>query len=386
MTNEDFKDIAPYGEADFQSNLKELVKEPGFEHAIRYIMPGVDYDAFVAQLLMLKNTDEFQIKVMMPFLEMLAKNTTDGITSDGFDEIKKGDVYTFISNHRDIVLDASFLNVCLLRYGLPTSEIALGDNLLIFEWIEKLVKINKGFIVKRNLRLLEAFKAAKQLSSYIRYCLVDKHESVWIAQREGRAKDSNDVTQESVIKMLALSAGDNVVDGLIQLNICPTTISYEYDPNDYLKAAEFLQRHRNPEHKKSQHDDLHAMEIGLTGRKGKVHFHLNPCINPELEKLREVTDKNELFPAICAIIDKEIHSGYKIFPINYISYDRVTGEDRFADRYTQADIDAFNAYFEQQLAKVNLPDLTAEDYEFMRTRMMEMYANPLRNLLQAKGE
>lgn len=386
METDQYNDIAPYGAAEFRDHIKQMVKEPGFEHAIKYLMPEIDYDAFVSQLTAIDNSDDFQIKVMSPFLEMLARRTTDGLAMEGQDKLEPGKVYTFISNHRDIVLDAAFLNICLIREGVRTAEVALGDNLLIYEWIEHLVKVNKGFIVKRNLKLLEGFKAAQQLSGYIRYCLTQKHESVWIAQREGRAKDSNDVTQESVLKMLALSGGDNIVEALQQLNICPTTISYEYDPNDYLKAAEFLRRHRDPEFKKSSGDDLHAMEIGLIGYKGRVNFRLAECINDQLEQLKGITEKTELFPKVCQLLDSTIHRGYTIYPSNYISFDRVHGTSDFSECYTSEQVAEFDAYLNRQLDKVKVANVTGEEREFMRQMMLKMYSNPLRNKLIAEGK
>lgn len=386
MTKEDFRDIAPFDDSEFKEKMASLVNEPGFEHAVKYVLPMVDYPAFVQQLLTIESKDAFQRNIMVPFLEMLAQKTTSGITMDGIDDCHRKDTFTYISNHRDIVLDASFLNLCLLRQGCRTGEIALGDNLLIYDWIERLVKLNKGFIVKRNLRMLKAFEAAKQLSAYIRYCHTDKHESVWIAQREGRAKDSNDRTQESVIKMLALAGGDSIVDSLMTLNICPTTISYEYDPNDYLKATEFLCKRRNPEYVKSQNDDLLSMETGLLGFKGRIHYQVAPSINGMLEGLRGITDKNEIFSSICAHIDRCIHRGYHIFPVNYICYDRLNSSHQFAYKYTPRDVEAFDRYLDAQIAKVRLTDVTDDDRQFMRHMMVTMYANPLINKLKAEEE
>ncbi|MBD5228478.1 MAG: acyltransferase [Bacteroidales bacterium] len=384
MTKEDFKDIAPFEDSEFKENMAQLVKEPGFEYAVKYVMPKVDYEQFVNQLLSLDTKDSFHSKVMSPFLEMLAEKTTAGITADGLEECLAFGTATYISNHRDIVLDATFLNLCLLRNGCRTGEIALGDNLLIFDWIERLVKLNKGFIVKRNLRLTKAFEAAKQLSAYIHYCHSDKHESVWIAQREGRAKDSNDRTQEAVIKMLALTGGDSVIDSLKAINIAPTTISYEYDPNDYLKATEFLSKRRDPEFVKCKNDDLLSMETGLLGFKGRIHYHVSRPINDTLETLRHITDKNELFSTICAHIDNLIHRGYYIFPINYICYDRLNGTSQFADRYTPEEVEAVDRYFKGQLEKVRLENITDEEYKFMLDLMVTMYANPLINKLKAE--
>ena len=275
----DFSDIEPYSDKEFKENMTRLVTEPGFEHAVKYVMPDVDFQEFTKQLCEVPDNETFQREVMLPFLHMLALKTTSGLTIGGLENISKEGSYTFMSNHRDIVLDASFLNYCFLTNGIPTSEVAIGNNLLIMDWITDLVKLNKSFIVKRNLKLVKALEAAHQLSAYIHYAILDKHQSVWIAQREGRAKDSNDRTQEALVKMLALEGGGSTIDNLKSINIVPVSISYEYDPNDYLKATEFLLRRLDPDFKKSQHDDLLSMETGLLQPKGHVHFELGKCID-----------------------------------------------------------------------------------------------------------
>ena len=199
--------MAPYRGEQFIAALNRLVNDPGFEHAVRYVMPDVDYPEFVKSLLQVRDQNEFQTKVMGHFLEMLAASTTRGLSMDGEDNCEPGVSYTFISNHRDIVLDPSFLNLGFIRLGKPVTQVAIGNNLLIYEWIADLVKVNRSFIVKRDAKIVQALEAAKQLSAYIHFTITKLKESVWIAQREGRAKDSNDLTQESLIKMLAL-AGD----------------------------------------------------------------------------------------------------------------------------------------------------------------------------------
>lgn len=384
---EEYKDIAPYDDTDFQPIMAELVKEPGFENAIRYVMPDANYSEMAEELLKVKGKEEFQQKVMFPILNLLEQKTTAGVTESGLDHILPQHNVLFISNHRDIVLDASFLGLTMIRRGWPAQEVALGDNLLIYEWIERLVRLNKGIIVKRNLRLTKALEAARQLSGYMHYCIQEKHESVWIAQREGRAKDSNDVTQESVIKMLALAGeSDSIVGRLLELNITPTSISYEYDPNDYLKAREFLARRRDPEFKKSQRDDLFSMETGILQYKGRVHFAIGECINEKLRAMPADIDKVEAVRRVCALIDREIHLGYRIYPNNYIAYDRLNNTSRFAGEYTDDDMADFDKYVDAQLDKVDLPDITPEEREFMRMQIMAMYANPLTNQLAAKGE
>ncbi len=380
-TPEEFKDIAPIDDCDFNEKITQLVKEPGFEHAIRYVMPDVDYPKFVEGLLRINNKRDFQELVIAPFLGMLAKKTTSGLSISGVENIDTTKCYTFITNHRDIVLDASFLNMLLWQNGLPTTEIAIGDNLLIYEWISDLVKLNKSFIVKRNLKMLQALTVAKQLSSYIHHAINEKYESVWIAQREGRSKDSNDFTQESLIKMIGLAGGGSLAENLKQINLLPVSISYEYDPNDYLKAREFLLKQKDPNYKKTQRDDLLSMEIGIMQYKGHVHFEVGKCVTPKLESLPVETDKAEILKVVCKSIDDMIHKGYYIYPINYIAYDKLEGTEEFIQYYTQEDVIAFEEYIQKQLAKINDIPISEEDMRYLKKMMLTMYANPLKNKL-----
>lgn len=382
---EEFSDICPFSDSVFQSEMSQLVKEPGFKHAVTYVMPNVDYDLFCKQLLKIDNKRDFQLTIMHPFLEMLERKTTAGVSSGGVENIDDNIPNVFITNHRDIVLDASFLNICLIRQNKPTTEIAIGNNLLIFDWISALVRLNKSFIVKRDMSKRQTFEAAQQLSGYIHFALTQKKQSVWIAQREGRAKDSNDRTQESLMKMLALAGGRNIIQGLKEINLMPVSISYEYDPNDYLKAKEFLLKSKNPNFKKSQRDDLFSMETGLLQYKGRVHFQFAPCINAELDKIPSDIDKVELVKTICHIIDKAIHLNYRIYPCNYISHDLLMNENRFTDKYTNEEKADFIKYLDGQLDKVDM-QVSDDDREYMRHMILTMYSNPLTNQLIAQAE
>lgn len=379
----DFSDIAPYDDAQFHDKMMTLIKDPGFLHAVNYTMPKDDVPALIDELKVIDNKYDFQHQVMFPFLEMLAKTTTAGITLGGIKYYNPGVNYTFITNHRDIVLDASFLNLAFLRRGMPTSEVAIGNNLLIFDWISDLVRLNKSFIVKRNTGLREGLLAAKKLSAYIHHAILDKHESIWIAQREGRAKDSSDKTQESLVKMLAIAGEGNFMQRIKEINLMPVSISYEYDPNDYLKAREFLLKRRDPEFKKSQRDDLFSMETGLLQFKGRVHFQLTPRINPKVDQVGNFTDANTSAKYVGAIIDQAIHRSYEIFPINYIAFDLLKHSDRFASRYTVEQKEEAVKYLEKQLNKVELDDITAEERDYMMEMMLVMYSNPLKNKLKA---
>lgn len=378
-----FSDIAPYDDSEFHSKMENLVKEPGFLHAVNYTMPPEDVPSLIEELLKIDNTYDFQHQVMFPFLEMLAKTTTSGITLGGVKYLNPSLSYTFITNHRDIVLDASFLNLAFLRKGFPTSEVAIGNNLLVFDWINDLVRLNKSFIVKRNTGLREGLEAAKKLSAYIHYCILEKHESVWIAQREGRAKDSSDHTQESLLKMLAIAGQGPFVDKIKEINLMPVSISYEYDPNDYLKVKEFLMKRRDPNFKKSQRDDLFSMETGLLQFKGKVHFQLTPRINSKLDQIGDFRDNNKAAKHVGCLVDQAIHRSYEIFEINYIAFDLLHHTDRFSRKYTPEKKEEITSYFNKQLDKVDLEEVTAEEREFMWEMILIMYANPLKNKLKS---
>lgn len=378
-----FADIAPVDDKHFRDNMAKMVREPGLQHAVKYVMPDIDYPAFVKTLLSLDNKADFQREIMWPFMELVAKKTTDGVSASGMENLKDGEAYLFITNHRDIVLDASFLNICFFRQGRPATEVAIGSNLLIMPWIDTLVRINGCFIVKRDLKRLDALDAAKQLSAYIHHTIHSAGRSIWIAQREGRAKDSSDSTQESLIKMLALAGGDSTAANLAQIHIVPVAIAYEYDPNDYLKVKEFLQKRRNPEFKKSKRDDLFSMETGLLQFKGRVHFSIGTCLSRELDKMNADTPRNEVLEFTCREIDRQIHSHYKLYPINYIAYDELTDSDEYRMLYTDAEKERFMAYIDHQLSKVDLPGITPEERAYMRTMMFTMYANPLKNKRRA---
>lgn len=262
----------------------------------------------------------------------------------------------------------------LNKHGYPTTvEIGIGDNLLIYPWIKRLVRMNKAFTVRRGLTAHEMMRSSQLMSSYIHYAVTQKKENIWIAQREGRAKDSDDRTQESVLKMMAMG-GD-----LKELNIVPLTISYEYDPCDYLKAQEFQQKRDNPGFKKSKQDDLDNMKTGIFGYKGRVHYHCGTPINQWLDEVKDLP-KNEFFKAVAERMDKEIHSHYRLYPCNYIALDELEGNKTYADQYADADVQRFNEYLAGQLAKINIPN---KDEAFLRERLLTMYANPLRNYLAA---
>lgn len=381
--NVEFDEIRPYHDEELPQIYEELIADAAFREAVSTVMPGVPFELLARQMRACKTKLEFQKTFCYPLLQKLIKEATDGVTLDHTALPDEGKNFTYISNHRDIILDSGFLSVLLIDWGLDTPEIAIGDNLLIYPWIKKLVRVNKSFIVQRGLPMRQMLESSMRLSAYMHFAINRKKQSIWIAQREGRAKDSDDRTQDSVLKMLAMSGEGSVVDRLMEMNIAPTALSYEYDPCDYLKAWEFQLKRDNPEYKKSTADDLLNMKTGLFGYKGHVHFQTGTCINDELCKMDGTLPKTELFARISALIDKRIHSNYKIYPNNYVAHDLLEGNDNFTSHYTPEDRQRFLTYLEQQLARI---EIEGKDENFLREKMLSMYANPLKNHLAATKE
>ena len=343
-------------------------------------MPGVPFEAIAQQMRASKTKQEFQENLCYGILHKLAKDTTDGLILESMAVLNKQSAYTYVSNHRDIILDSGFLSVLLVEQGLDTVEIAIGDNLLIYPWIKKLVRINKCFTVQRALTMRQMLESSIRMSRYMHYTIAEKKQSIWIAQREGRAKDSNDVTQDSVLKMLAMGGDGDIITNLQELNIVPLSISYEYDPCDYLKAQEFQLKRDIPDYKKTTDDDLLNMQTGLLGYKGRVCFRMASCINEDLGELERTLPKPELFVAISALIDKRIHANYRIFATNYVAHDLLYKEERFVEHYTAEDKKRFISYIDGQLERITLPN---KDVDFLREKLLLMYANPLPNYLAA---
>ena len=378
--NTEFDEIRPYHDEELPQVFEELIADPAFRQVTAAVMPGVPFEALAQKMRACKTKLEFQKGFCYSLLKKLAQDAADGLTLDHTALKDKQAAYTYISNHRDIILDSGFLSILLVDQGMDTVEIAIGDNLLIYPWIKKLVRINKSFIVQRGLPMRQMLESSARMSRYMHYTIAAKRQSIWIAQREGRAKDSDDRTQESVLKMLAIGGEGHILDRLMEMNIAPLAISYEYDPCDYLKAQEFQQKRDNPAFKKSQADDLLNMQTGLFGFKGRVHFQAAACINDELSAMDRSLPKQELFSRVAVLIDRRIHSNYRMYPANYVAYDLLEGGETFASHYTAEDKRRFTAYLDQQLSRITLP---GKDVPFLRAKLLQMYANPLKNHLNA---
>ena len=397
MTTE-FDAIRPYNDDEVREAIDSLLHDRHFSQILKGMVPlplGLTRGLLRLATTGIHSTLGFQLRFMKPVVKHILRKCTTG-HSFSHEGIQPGrERYTFISNHRDIVLDSAILDVMLHDAKFPTTcEIAIGDNLLIYPWIRTLVRLNKAFIVRRNISRLELYESSRLMSRYMRFAVQEKHENIWIAQREGRAKDSSDQTQVSLLKMLAM-AGDEGTAGAIKsikaLNLVPLSISYEYDPCDYLKAEEFQQKRDDASWKKSKQDDLVNMKTGILGQKGHVHYQTGRPVNEWIDTLADLTEK-EFFQALALGIDSEIHRNYLLYPGNYVAADSLAASHEGQEShktyksheayYSSRDKAAFEAYLQERIDKVNLPN---KDECFLRERLLTMYANPVFNLEQAKS-
>lgn len=375
-TPKEFDDIRPFEPEELQEVYNRLLDNQQFQRVLSYFYPDVPLEKIGARMRACTTNLAFQ-KVFGNEFVTFVLNRAAKSWDMNHSAISPEHNYTFMSNHRDIVLDSAILSKLLIDADFKTTcEIAIGDNLLSLPWVKDLVRVNKSFIVKRSASFREMLTSSKTLSRYMHFAIQEKKENIWIAQREGRAKDSDDRTSESILKMMSMGGEGSIVERLTQLHIVPMTISYEYDPCDYLKAAEFQLKRDNPDWKKGPQDDIISMQTGIMGYKGHVHYHCSPCIDEYLQTLDSEMPKNELYATIVRHIDREIHRHYRLFPNNYIAHDLLTGKDEQTAHYQPADKVNFERYLAEQLEKITVPQ---PNIAFLRERILTMYANPLRN-------
>lgn len=375
-TPKEFDDIRPFEPEELPEVYNRLLDNQQFQRVLSYFYPDVPLEKIGARMRACTTNLDFQKVFGYEFVTFVLNRAAKSWDMD-HSAISPEHNYTFMSNHRDIVLDSAILSKLLIDARFKTTcEIAIGDNLLSLPWVKDLVRVNKSFIVKRSASFREMLTSSKTLSKYMHFAIQEKKENIWIAQREGRAKDSDDRTSESILKMMSMGGEGSIVERLTQLHIVPMTISYEYDPCDYLKAAEFQLKRDNPDWKKGPQDDIISMQTGIMGYKGHVHYHCSPCIDEYLQTLDSEMPKNELYATIVRHIDREIHRHYRLFPNNYIAHDLLTGKDVQTAHYQPADKVYFERYLAEQLEKITVPQ---PDIAFLRERILTMYANPLRN-------
>ena len=373
---EQFDPIRPFEPDELPDVFDRLLQNEQFCSVLAYFYPDVPKEALAAKMHACKDNLDFQKTFCYGFLVQLLARLSKGCDID-IASLDTDSRYTFISNHRDIVLDSALLDKLLIDAGFNTTcEIAIGDNLLKLPWVKDLVRVNKSFIVERALSMREMLMASKRLSEYMHFVIAEKNDNIWIAQREGRAKDSNDRTQGAILKMMVMGGEGSIIDRLKQLHLVPLAISYEYDPCDYLKAAELQARRDNPSWQKGPMDDVTSMQTGIMGYKGYIHYQCADCIDSYLDTIPADTPKTELFRLIADHIDRQIFAGYRLYPNNYVALDLLHGDSAHADHYTAEDKAHFEAYLKGQLDKI---EMEGKDDAYLREQMLKMYANPAIN-------
>jgi len=378
-----FDDIRPFNDSEVAESLQRLINNSEFCHAIAslklprlskwapwLVRPMVRW-VLNRELRDLKTVFDVQ-SLVKQYMDRMMESATSALTFSGLDKLDPKKAYLFVSNHRDIAMDPAFVGLVLFNHHFESVRIAIGDNLLTKPYVSDLMRLNRCFIVNRSATApREKLKAAKKLSAYILHSVTDDLASVWIAQREGRAKDGLDQTNSAVVGMFALSKGkkDDLSEYIHSLNIVPVSISYEIDPCDGAKARELYEHQTHGAYEKDEHEDVASIATGIVGDKGHVHVAFGDVMRGDYADTVAVVDE----------IDAQIIGNYVLHASNCIAWEMLNGQTLDVP-YTESkrpfvaanEVQAKNI-FEQRLAQ--LP-------EAHRKIVWEMYANPV-NALRA---
>ncbi|NEW84978.1 MAG: glycerol acyltransferase [Mariniphaga sp.] len=374
LVSNEFDEIRPYYDAEVPAIMTRLLDDPVFTRVLNnlYAADEAKIKEVREAMRQTTNVEAFQRRFMVPFLESILKSSTRGLTIGGLEHLKKDQSYLFISNHRDIVLDSALLNVEMYKFGYKSTEIAIGSNLLVYKWIEDISRVNRSFIVKRNIPVRQMLEASNLLSAYIRETITLNGNSIWIAQREGRSKDGLDLTSPALLKMLNMSNNRKFVKGFTELRIVPMSISYEIEPCGNEKVAELLKRQADPDFHKTEKDDLLSMVSGLKNQKGRVQIHFSaPIDSNAVNSLSKEGNVNDRLKRLAEYIDKQIYTNYRLFPNNYIAYDLYYNCNKYIDQYTTEEQSLFIELTHQRLKLVN------EDRAEAMELWLKMYSTPV---------
>lgn len=370
----DFEEIRPFKDEEVKEAIERLLTQPSFHTALRYIFPASNTESTIETLRQIESVDEFQDKIISHAVSAIIRASTKGLKSKGIENVAKDKAYLFISNHRDIVLDSAFLNYLFFIEQIPTTRIAIGNNLLQKPWIEDLVKLNKNFIVHRDVHARQAYDFSMRLSAYIRESIISENVSVWIAQREGRTKNGIDQTHAGLIKMFAIAAERLNIDAFADLNILPVSISYEFEPCAGAKAWENYNKLVNGKYEKLPGEDLNSMKNGIALPKGRVQFNFGKAIDKsDLNDLFLNTNKNEIIKGVGNLIDFQIIKNYQLFPNNYIAYDLLNNTNKYINNYSNIELEDFKKHMNQQLLHFE------SENKILQKCFLEIYSNPLIN-------
>lgn len=370
-----FDTIRPYYDSEVNEGIRSVIHHPMMKALMNFTFPDTEESVWMEQLQKTHSIRDFQINFVYHSVQKVLQRSSEGLTTSGFEKLEKNTAYLFISNHRDIILDTSLLNVSLFEHGLVMTASAIGDNLVKKDFLLKLSKLNRNFLVQRGLAPRELLQSSKLMSEYIAQLMLRENRSVWIAQREGRTKDGNDATQQGVLKMLAMGSDEvNVMDYFKKIKIVPVSISYEYDPTDALKMPQLMAVANNEVYIKEKNEDFITLLSGIMGQKKRIHIHVGDVLTNEIDQIKQDEDNsNRQIQALAQVIDDSILSSYKLWPTNFIAHDLMNNSTKHSHLYTAEEKLLFERRMEKKIDGDNLK---------MVEGFLSMYANPVTNKMK----
>lgn len=370
-----FDAIRPYYDAEVNQAIQTVIRHPMLKAMMNFSFPNDTDEVWKNQLLKTHSIRDFQCNFIYHAVQKIIEKSSEGLTTSGFEKLEKNRSYLFISNHRDIILDTSLLNVSLFDHGLVMTASAIGDNLVKKDFLKILSRLNRNFLVQRGLQPRELLQSSQLLSEYIGQLLLRENRSVWIAQREGRTKDGNDATHSGVLKMLAMAADNkDAMDYFKEIKIVPVSISYEYDPTDALKMPQLIAEANQEVYIKEENEDFRTLLSGIIGQKKRIHIHVGDVLNAELDTIKnEFSNTNKQVQALAKVIDDSILQSYKLWPTNYIAYDILNNTNRFSKYYSEEEKSLFERRLELKIDVQN---------NLMKDSFLAMYANPVVNKMK----
>lgn len=370
-----FDAIRPFYDSEINEALHDVVNHPMMKTMMNFTFPEVADEVWKEQLKKTHSIRDFQCNFIYNTIQKVLEKSSEGLTTSGFEKLEKNTSYLFISNHRDILLDTTLLNVCLFEHGLVMTASAIGDNLVKKAFLSTLAKLNRNFLVLRGLSPREMLQSSKLLSEYIGQLLLRENRSVWIAQREGRTKDGNDETNPGVLKMIGMGSDEpNLMDYFKKLKIVPVSISYEYDPTDVLKMPQLMAEANNEVYVKDKNEDFMNILSGIMGTKKRIHISVGDVLDTEIDQIVAENDNvNKQVQALAQVIDDSVLKNYQLWPTNFIAYDILNETNKFAHLYKENEKSLFERRLEMRIGS---------DNPVTRQGFLAMYANPVVNKLK----
>ena len=372
----DFDDIRPFNADEIPAATRRMADSEVIPAIAQYL--GVPAEALRERIRSIKTLKEFQLGLLKEVIETLLNKTTTCFDWSGLENINEKKPYLFVSNHRDIVLDAMFLQYILNEVGQNTCQITFGSNLMCHPFVIDFGKVNKMFHTERGGTPKEFYNSMLHMSEYMRHVITDENESVWIAQRNGRTKDGIDATDPAIIKMFGMSRRDDRVISLAELNIVPVAVSYEWESCDKLNTLELYLTRKNGHYEKKPNEDLNSILTGIMQPKGHVHFHICPQVTEADLKAMNDCPSGEFYKRVANLMDSRINPNYFLHPNNYIAHDLQSGKNTYVDRYTPEQKAQFLRYMDW------MNDYPNMDCEALKEIFLGIYAHPIDSINSLK--